>query len=72
MRELTMQELDGQLAEQLPARELMGACGYRSGRYGGSNTAVAGNNQFGLVNLGNTQVNILSAGNTNGNFAIAG
>ena len=26
MRELTMHELDAQLAEQLPARELMGQC----------------------------------------------
>ena len=32
MREVTMYELDGELAEQLPARELMGLyCGRRSG-----------------------------------------
>ncbi|MGB0094198.1 MAG: hypothetical protein WBP81_16915 [Solirubrobacteraceae bacterium] len=67
MRELTIHELDAELAEQLPARELMGSCGHRSG-----NTAVAGNSQVGLVNLGNTQLNILSAGNSNGNFAYAG
>jgi hypothetical protein len=28
MRELTIHELDDQLAEQLPVRELMGVCNY--------------------------------------------
>jgi hypothetical protein len=31
MRELTTHELDAQLAEQLPARELMGGCCCHSG-----------------------------------------
>jgi hypothetical protein len=70
MRDLTFTELDSELAEQLPARELMGACCHSSGSR--SNTATAGNFQYGLVNVGNTQVNILSAGNDNGNSASAG
>jgi hypothetical protein len=66
MRDLTYTELDAELAEQLPARELMG-------RYGSvRNTAIAGNFQYGLINLGNTQVNVLSAFNSNGNYAAAG
>ena len=31
MRDLTIQELDNQLAEQLPARELMGSCWHPCG-----------------------------------------
>jgi hypothetical protein len=31
MRELTMHELEVELAEQLPARELMGSCGHPCG-----------------------------------------
>jgi hypothetical protein len=30
MRELTFEEIDQQLAEQLPSRELMGSCGRSS------------------------------------------
>jgi hypothetical protein len=65
MRDLTFSEINDELAEQLPARELMGSWGSR-------NTAIAGNFQYGLINLGNTQVNVLSAFNANGNFASAG
>ena len=75
MRELTMYELDGQLAEQLPARELMGSCFHRSGNYGGgeSNTAVAGNSSSGFINvLNGNQVQILTFGSSNGNAAYAG
>ncbi|HZE05761.1 MAG TPA: hypothetical protein VE127_11080 [Solirubrobacteraceae bacterium] len=72
MRELTSHQIDTELAEQLPARELMNCCyGRRSG--GGhttqTNSASQGNTyQGGLinVNVSNDQVNILSAGNSNG------
>jgi hypothetical protein len=70
MRELTTQELDLELAEQLPARELMGACWHRSATY--NNTAVAGNSSSGLVNvLNGNQVQILTFGSSNGNGAVA-
>ncbi len=73
MRELTIQQLDAELAEQLPARELMNVCyGRRSS--GGTtthqtNSASQGNTyQGGLinVNVSNDQINLLSAGNSNG------
>jgi hypothetical protein len=71
MRELTTHQIDAELAEQLPARELMNVCcGRRSG--GGTtqtNSASQGDTfQGGLVNVNvsNDQVNILSAGNSNG------
>ncbi len=72
MHELTTQQIDAELAEQLPARELMNVCYSR--RSGGTTTyqtniASQGNTtQFGLlnVNASNDQVNILSAFNSNG------
>jgi len=71
MKELTTHELDAQLAEQLPARELMNC--YRSHSSDGSfqqNNASQGNSSAnGLIAvnaLNDDQVNILSAGNTNG------
>jgi hypothetical protein len=68
MRELTTHDLDAQLAEQLPARELMGGCAYRHG-----NVAVAGNSSHGLINLLNgNQIQILTLGSSNGNVAVAG
>jgi hypothetical protein len=55
MQELTIHDLDAQLAEQLPARELMGRSGSR-----GSTTIIQGNSdngnsswQFGLLNVNN-------------------
>jgi hypothetical protein len=70
MRELTIQELDSQPAEQLPARELMGACWHRSGNY---NTASAGNSSSGLIDvLNGNQVQILTFNSSNGNGAVAG
>jgi hypothetical protein len=72
MRDLTTHELDTQLAEQLPARELMGGCWRRQGSYT-SNTAVAGNSSSGFINVGNgNQVQVLTLGSSNGNGAIAG
>jgi hypothetical protein len=68
VRELTTYELDGELAEQLPARELMGACPHRSGNRAsananGGNGGNGGNaTQVGLVNA-NVQANILDGGN---------
>jgi hypothetical protein len=58
MRDLTMNELDTELAEQLPARELMGGCCSRSG---------STNNGNGIYILSNNQFNVLAFGNTNGN-----
>jgi hypothetical protein len=72
MRELTTHDLDTQLAEQLPARELMGGCYSRQGSYT-SNTAVAGNSSHGFINaLNGNQVQVLTLGSSNGNFASAG
>ncbi len=70
MQELTLQRIDAELAEQLPARELMNMTYARrsAGTYQ-TNVAYQGNTaQFGLVNLNvsNDQVNILSAFNSNG------
>jgi hypothetical protein len=51
MRELTFLDLDAELAEQLPARELMS----RGGGWGGdshSDNTWQSNNQFGLLNIG--------------------
>ena len=72
MRELTTLELDAELAEQLPARELMGGCYSRQGSYT-SNTAVAGNSSSGFINVGNgNQIQALTLFSSNGNTAIAG
>lgn len=72
MRELTTHELDGQLAEQLPARELMGGSCHRSGSYT-SNTAVASNSSGGFINVGNgNQIQALTLFSSNGNLASAG
>ena len=63
MRDLTIQELDNQLAEQLPARELMGSCWHPCGStfsHGGNTTTVNqgsydgngnGNGNVGLINV---------------------
>jgi hypothetical protein len=71
MRELTAQELDTQLAEQLPARELMGC--WRPSNKAPSQTATGGNGGYNTpilspqVNVGiavlgtNNQVNNQSA-----------
>ena len=70
MRELTIHELDAELAEQLPARELMGGGWYRSYT---SNVAVAGNSSHGFFNVGNgNQIQALTLFSSNGNTAIAG
>ena len=78
MRDLTIQELDSELAEQLPTRELMG--GYC---YGGhpsyssyssthqTNVANVGNSSssqrgFVNVNASNDNVQALTLGSTNG------
>lgn len=73
MRELTPQQIDAELVEQLPARELMNVCYGRRSSSGPTthqtNVASQGNTtQFGLVNVNasNDQINILSAGNSNG------
>ena len=71
MHALTTSQIDTELAEQLPARELMNL---PYGRHSGptthqTNIASQGNTtQFGLlnVNASNDQVNVLSAFNSNG------
>lgn len=68
MRDMTFTELDAQLAEQLPARELMGGGWSRS-----SNRASAGNSTVGLVNILNgNNIQALTVNSDNGNFASAG
>jgi hypothetical protein len=70
MRELTTLELDAELAEQLPARELMGRSWYPSRT---TNVAVAGNSSHGFINVGNgNQIQALTLFSSNGNTAIAG
>ena len=65
MHELTIHDLDAQLAEQLPARELMGHCGNRCGgssftyNQGSFNGNGNGNGNEGLIVI---------AGNGNGNL----
>jgi hypothetical protein len=70
MHELTIQQADAELAEQLPARELMNVSyGRRSGSTHQTNVASQGDTaQLGLlnVNASNDQVNVLSAFNSNG------
>jgi hypothetical protein len=70
MQELTTYEIDAELAEQLPARELMNVS-YPSKATSVHQTNVASQGdtaQFGFanVNASNDQVNILSAFNSNG------
>ena len=65
MRDLTIHELDTELAEQLPARELMGGCWHRSG----NNYAGNGNNAINVASGNQIQVNVLAADNSNGNAA---
>jgi hypothetical protein len=68
MRDLTIHELEAQMAEQLPARELMGHCGNRGGNstrvnvgsYDGNGNGN-GDNNFGLIA-------IQADGDGNGNF----
>jgi hypothetical protein len=70
MREITNQEIDAELAEQLPARELMGGCWhpcscggfsytYTQGSFDGNGN---GNGNFGLVNIAG-----IGNGNLDGN-----
>jgi hypothetical protein len=47
--DVTMQELELEHAELLPARETLNVCGHRSG---GSSFSVTQAGQFGLVNVG--------------------
>jgi hypothetical protein len=63
MRELTPRELDVQLAEQLPARELMGIFAF-------SKIVVAQNGNYNGNYNGNTVGSAISAlnGNLNGNL----
>lgn len=76
MHELTTHELDAQLAEQLPARELMGRSCYRpSPSHGSTNQTAAagnGNGDVGLVNVSGNSIALFgsSAGNNfAGNYA---
>jgi hypothetical protein len=71
MQELTTYEIDAELAEQLPARELMNV--WYPSKSGSSvhqtNVASQGDTaQFGALNINasNDQVNLASFGNQNG------
>ena len=67
MRDLTFNEIDEQLAEQLPSRELMGSCGCRSSYSHPSFTYNQGS--FDGNNNGNGNKGfIVIAGNGNGNL----
>jgi len=71
MRELTVHDLDAELAEQLPARELMGGM---HGSYRVTNIALAGNNNGSwswYVGSGN-QNQFATWASSNGNYAQAG
>ena len=63
MRDLTTQELNEQLAEQLPARELMGSC-YRRTPPSGNHTVIGNGNSGSGNGVGN--------GNHNGNGFLSG
>jgi hypothetical protein len=75
MQHLTYADLDGQLAEQLPARELMGkpnggthcGCGgdWTNGSYNGNGN---GNTGAALISVGNGNLN----GNLNGSALFLG
>jgi hypothetical protein len=73
MRDLTLHEMDEQLAEQLPARELMGGCYKRpapSCNQGQTATSGGNGNGFGNGNHdgnGFLSGNQLIGGNGNGN-----
>ena len=67
MREVTMHELDAQLAEQLPARELMGGCPRQKCSYQSHNQDGGTKVIFSPGN-GNGQGN----GNHNGNGFLSG
>jgi hypothetical protein len=75
MRDLTIHELDAELAEQLPARELMGSWCYSHptpapSYQGASQTAVVGSGN-GNTSGGFITVSVLN-GNGNGNFNSVG
>jgi hypothetical protein len=68
MRELTLREIDDQLAEQLPSRELMGSSCCRSSSSHPSFTYNQGNgNGNGNATWQNGLVNVSANGNGNGN-----
>jgi hypothetical protein len=75
MRDLTITELDAELAEQLPARELMGSSCHRSSNCcggGGDSSASAGNSTSGLINVANgNNIQVLTVDSSNGNYAAA-
>jgi hypothetical protein len=64
MRELTLREIDDQLAEQLPSRELMGSSGVRSSGFTYNQGNGNGNHNWTVQNGG---LNISANGNGNGN-----
>lgn len=75
MRTITMKELDTQLAEQLPARELMGSCWHPCGNTGsGSSIHYTqgsfdgngnGNGNVGLINAAGIGNGVLDGNNVN-------
>jgi len=67
MHELTIYDLDSQLAEQLPARELMG--GYPG--FGSHTTIIQGNSDNGNYNWQFGLLNVNNVGNGDLNFNLA-
>jgi hypothetical protein len=65
MRELTLREIDDQLAEQLPSRELMGSSCCRSSS--GFTYNQGNGNGNGNTTWQNGLVNVSANGNGNGN-----
>jgi hypothetical protein len=66
MRELTLREIDDQLAEQLPSRELMGSSGLRSNSPSFTYNQGNGNGNHNWT-VQNGGLNISANGNGNGN-----
>jgi hypothetical protein len=68
MRDLTFNEIDDQLAEQLPSRELMGSSGCRSSYCSQQSSTVNQGSYDGNGNGNGNEGFIVIAGNGNGNF----
>jgi hypothetical protein len=66
VRDLTLHEIDEQLAEQLPSRELMGSSGFRSSSSGFTYNQGNGNGNHNWT-VQNGLLNVSANGNGNGN-----
>jgi hypothetical protein len=71
MRDLTLHEIDDQLAEQLPSRELMGSSCCRSSSSGFTYNQGNGNGNDNWT-VQNGAINVSANGNGNGNNIVLG